>query len=90
MDDMVEKVARAIGGVFAAEHDKFINEIMKPGEPQITTTADDIMELCARAAIEAMREPTETMICARFHALGKGGRHEWVAMINAALGSKGE
>jgi hypothetical protein len=39
----------------------------------------------ARAAIEAMTEPTEAMINARFRVLGQGGQAEWQAMIRAAL-----
>lgn len=42
-------------------------------------------ERYARAAIAAMRESTEGMIKARFNNLGKGGKVEYQAMIDAAL-----
>jgi uncharacterized protein YaiI (UPF0178 family) len=74
--NMVERVARAMAanppGEWYEERD---------GK---TILARDLMPT-ARAAIEAMREPTEAMIEARFRTLGNGGQSEWQAMIDAAL-----
>lgn len=42
----------------------------------------------AKAAIEAMRNPTEDMLLARLDVSGHGSDDEWEAMINAALMEK--
>jgi hypothetical protein len=45
-------------------------------------------ERMARAALKALREPSEDMIDARFSVLGQGGKAEWEAMIDAVLGEE--
>lgn len=39
----------------------------------------------ARAAIEAMREPTDAMADEGYRAIAKGADAVWIAMIDAAL-----
>lgn len=70
--EMQKRVAKAIGDVFAAEHDRLINEIMKPGELKITATADEIMALCARAAIEAIEAGLRELLKGEFSSLTIG------------------
>jgi hypothetical protein len=73
MNDIIDRVAKAIE-----------QASQPPGQKDYTI----LMENCARAAIEAMREPTEAMLQAQF---GKDGpRACWEAMIDAALVSNGE
>ena len=69
MTSMVERVARAIANVDCGDYE------LRPNTYNAT----------ARAAIEAMRVPTDAMKEARFQRLGEGGRIEWEAMIDAAL-----
>lgn len=78
---MVERVAEAIAKASGREHEMLM---VTPGTLR-----------CARAAIEAMREPTEAMIeKARFEGsawdYGAPGqvREEWYAMIDAALNER--
>lgn len=81
MTNMVEKVAEAL---WAAQ------------EPRQTAWAREIhrrdYERLARAALEALREPTEAMLDASFIDDGRGSDVDWVlatkvwqAMIDAAL-----
>lgn len=88
--DMVEKVARAI---YAAEYGTEYQDCtpVEPSEPELV-----VLRECARAAIEAMREPTPEMIAkpddgARVHwdyncHVCGGARHAWETMIDVALG----
>ncbi len=60
MTGMVERVARALAGHFGPEFDKLLDdrrEVRKWGQPG-DNSKDDFLA-AARAAIEAMREPTE-------------------------------
>jgi hypothetical protein len=66
---MIERVARAIA---FAEGDDYHESA-------------SFFENAARAAIQELREPTGTMVAARFNVLGQGGKAEWEAMIDAAL-----
>jgi hypothetical protein len=99
MNEMIERVAEAIGGVFAAEQERLVDAAMAV-DGSLTGIADEVMAKCARAAIEAMREPTEAMLDAgadHMHEAidyslepGEGidGYHVdpvWQAMIDAAL-----
>lgn len=88
--DMIEKVARAIYAS-SAFHDN-LDSI----NPRFDSLGDEwraVMFASARAAIEAMREPTEAMNAAGHVCLPHGGYmpHEreagyvWEAMISAAL-----
>lgn len=88
MDDMVEKVARAIETACASaavSSDEYCSPAMA--------------KAAARAAIEAMREPTEAMRSAVEAEESRMGHimyetitwHQaWPIAIDAALGSKGE
>lgn len=68
MSEMVERVAKAAGDVFTAEHDAIVeymlsDEFALRGSSGATTAMVDAMLVkIARAAIEAMREPTEAML----------------------------
>lgn len=68
MNEMIERVAKAIG--------KTVYETDRGGLTGWDANA------VARAAIEAMREPTEAMLEA---ASGSIARWAWPAMIDAAL-----
>lgn len=86
MSDMVEAVAKAL-----YEHDASLSSIrwvLWPDNraPRSLRQKRDKYLAKARAAIEALREPSEAMIAARFHVMGQGGKAEWEAMISAALG----
>lgn len=81
--DMVERVARAMD----AAEDKYWAAF--PVDYPMTDESVP-MEVLARAAIEAMREPTEEMLLGGFEAdteSGFGARSVWAAMIDAALTS---
>ena len=87
---MIERVARAIFEAWAREEgsavtwDQIVEYNGRPGY----LNASNFYRLAtaeARAAIEAMREPTEAMVTARFNVLGQGGKAEWEAMIDEAL-----
>lgn len=75
MIEMVERVAEAIaisgnGGTW----DDWYNEDQR-----------EFHRKRARAAIEAMREPTESMVEAGWNAPGDQPQTHWEAMIDAAL-----
>lgn len=78
MSEMVDLVVKAL---WSAQQD---SARQKP-----LTVAEHIAYECmARAAIDAMREPTEAMLNAGMKAVGYlncGGRTEWQAMIDEAL-----
>src|SRR3546814_4905901 len=80
-EDMVERVARAISKARAL-----------PGTKPARTS--DVDRRAARAAIEAMREPTEEMArygsyeaenCIKEDPCGNAGKHVWKTMIDAIL-----
>lgn len=86
-DEMIQRVARALcaldckaaSGILGSEDLCIVGECSRWGD----NTGH------ARAAIEAMREPTEYMLS---HALGDGAwctANSWRAMIDAALGAPG-
>jgi len=52
------------------------------------TAAPGFYQHAARAAIEAMREPTEVMLDAAMQFASCDLKSEWQAMIEAALGEK--
>lgn len=73
MKEMIERVAKAIWEK---------SPVWKKGNG---ARAWELYREEARAAIEAMREPTGDMRAARFRARGRGGQAEHEAMIDAAL-----
>jgi hypothetical protein len=89
-ESMVERVARAIFETrrMTKAADGTWDEALK-GHAMKLPASFEIVELAraeARAAIEAMREPTEAMISGGFNEAHKG--HvigTWVTMIDAAL-----
>lgn len=82
MTDMIERVAKAIEGV-----EYFLNGSTVP-----TRIGPGLSPQLARAAIAAMREPTEEMyqgVCALNKMWRDSNSAEiWQAMIDAALGDK--
>jgi len=79
--EMVERVARAMDLAIQADHDYGMDV--------------EALTIMARAAIEAMREPTDEMRAAAIQDIDDDpgyGMHEvmgaWRAMISAALGEK--
>lgn len=85
MSEMVERVARAIHNAKPGNAWDWLREYAKGGDQTAKGIIDDRM-LEARAAIEAMREPTEDMSVA---ALDCGPDRDavtyWKVMIDAAL-----
>jgi len=73
MTDMIERVTQAL------------REVLWNYGVQLTKEMD---ELLARAAIEAMREPTEEMSHAGWRTDSGIGTVVWQAMIDAALHKK--
>jgi len=92
MEDMVKRVARAI-------YDNLPNENYAEPLPSEGEFSPAIIE-CARAAIAAMREPTDKMLDAcddfdiywGYRADGRPGGLDdcWRAMVGAALGESAE
>ena len=75
MSEMVERVARAIYIAEMGNLNRYDDVMMSEGAREM-----------ARAAIEAMRVPTQKMLCAAWmvdHEAYPG--EEWGAMIDAAL-----
>lgn len=93
MSDMVEKVARAI---WALQRDTDCNDYDKLWDGPCS--AKEIARDMARAAIEAMREPTEDMLEAGTNAVDDGETYScrakaegvYYGMLSAALSPKGE
>ena len=94
-DTMIERVARAISGHFGPVFDDLPKDrkaqrlSIRQGDAYCDTQ-DDMLE-AARAAIEAMREPTERMVQAGWATNGYRGdmtKAEWSAMIDVALGAE--
>jgi hypothetical protein len=87
MSEMIDRVAKAICGASGMRWDDMLSG------------ARDQFRRDARAAIEAMREPTEAMVKAAqeetyCHSWSSRGEHiedpevAWTAMIDAALGEQ--
>lgn len=95
-DDMVERVARAIyDAADPTSGDSVATALMDSpfvgdGGRDILSDIMDICRSAARAAIEAMREPTEAMVLAGCERDDGADRTNadgvYRAMINAALG----
>jgi hypothetical protein len=101
MSEMVDRVAYAMGTYMVEEMADGTFAIMNGYRDTIVradlTAADEPLDLCddmnARAAIAAMREPTDTMAAAGEAAMGREGAHDcevaahdiYQAMIDAAL-----
>lgn len=87
MSEMVERVARALFAVAAPYTDKCCS---KPKFEECQICARDAREH-ARAAIEAMREPTEAMVTRAMAddgtsmPLARGYDEVWQSMIDEAL-----
>lgn len=87
MSEMVERVARAMDPMSAKIADMLISKGLK---------SSDVLGILpmekARAAIEAMREPTEAMVeyalDVRPIMMPDTPRELWEAMIDAALGEE--
>ena len=78
MGEMVERVAKAI---YAAEHGTEYQD----GTPVRPSPDEwDVLLTCARAAIAAMREPTEAMLKAAHSACDENG-HVLIASSNRAM-----
>lgn len=91
--EMIERMARAMVGYLRPAQAKCPTELLS--HVDVDDSDLDVMAL-ARAALEAMREPTEAMINdprARCYNYGEFGDKEvrriWTAMINAALAERG-
>ena len=81
MAEMVEKVAAAI---WALQRDTDCNDYSQLWDGR--GSAKELAREMARAAIEAMREPTEAMRAAKDAIdMGAGTDGIWPAMISAAL-----
>lgn len=94
---MIERVARAMFAKLIADDDAYALA-RGDGPENITLDGSFDLRVLARAAIEAMREPTEAMAGAPYDAnvrilteagaepiLDDAAREVWQAMIDAAL-----
>lgn len=95
MSEMIDRVAKAIAETIALAHIKHnlreigqedqLEEYLKMFPIKVTLADSDV----ARAAIEAVREPTKDMIYAGNGESGHGlDIQVWQAMIDAALEGK--
>jgi len=82
MNEMIETVARAI-------YEKRNGTGCKPW-PRLPRSHQDPYRSDARAAIEAMRDPTEAMWGAVIDSPAKLRRSDWRDMIDAALNEEGQ
>ncbi len=81
MSEMVERVAQAIyDRCNHWDHDDHL-----PAYSTLTDGWKAQWQDAARAAIEAMREPTEIMCVAPEETRAIGAKRSWQAMIDAAL-----
>jgi len=81
-DDMVERVAMAL----AANVEEGFPRFVKQSWDQYTELARTAFRLRARVAIEAMREPTQTMLDATGNGeCGRWAPGVWITMVDAAL-----
>lgn len=87
MTDMVERVARAIAFADLDEQSRAVINM----DANMMYVADHYVEL-ARAAIEAMREPTDEMLWAAraVRYADEGSMEIWNGMIDAALAKPSE
>lgn len=92
MSEMVERVARAIEEKLGelTSGDYSLNYRHPDGDGELAS------EIVARAAVEAMREPTEAMLEAADRLMGveedgfPSPRSAYIAMIDSALHGEGE
>ena len=82
VSEMIKCVARAINVTYQTHGQN--------GDLRTRALSDDMAAALARAAIEAMREPTKPMIDKAWHFLGSNLRYEEVYrhIIDAALGQR--
>tara|TARA_R100000479_G_scaffold176487_1_gene131331 strand:- start:24691 stop:24954 length:264 start_codon:yes stop_codon:yes gene_type:complete len=79
-ESMIGRVARAMRGSAKSDEASILcEEFAGWGE-------DEDFILLARAAIEAMREPTDVMVAAAYRDHIPDGADAWQAMIDAAMG----
>jgi hypothetical protein len=82
MSEMVERVARAI---FPEAEDYTWDDFANAPNGSAERITASVYRMRARAAIEAMREPTEAMVHAGMSEEGTDLPSEYRAMIDAAL-----
>lgn len=82
MTTMIERVARAL--VAATPGTGSVDEHMDPSKG----VRDSVWFPLARAAIEAMREPTESQLRAAWNKVDSNIDDFWRAMIDASLNEK--
>lgn len=82
-DSMVERVARALVESFNTSKNYPPPIVRRPWE-QLPPSGRAYAYDQARAAIAAMREPTQKMLAAGFHD-DESNRDFWISMIDAAL-----
>jgi len=96
MTDVVERVARALVNAHAPDNSQTLREVLDwfDNEWPLSCDFNELALAAARAAIKAMREPTEEMMDAGWEApsnvdcagpLSADMRAPWQAMIDAAL-----
>lgn len=107
MGEMVKRLARAICAAYGDEYDEQPADLaalealrrrengsrydgIHPHDPGLPTQAD--WDECARAALQAIREPTKAMVLTGDNHTNCGGScgnragwHAWVSMIDVAL-----
>lgn len=85
MSEMVERVARAI----LASHDYSKNDGKEGGFESLSPEWQEVLLANARAAIEAMRWPTDAMFTIGSNRLNDDGDYDaedvWFGMIDEAL-----
>jgi hypothetical protein len=89
MNEMIERVARKMGAVLLPQQEHYaVGDLNGTVFSYVDVQELDMADL-ARAAIEAMREPTDEMLNAAVYAESDltraGHRSVYRAMINAAL-----
>lgn len=91
MSEMIENVGlAALNGLLDRRGIKSELEAVRDDDPELWT---EIVRESGRAAIEAMREPTEIMLVAGYDAwayVDSTQLHSWRAMIDMALGRRGD
>lgn len=88
MSGMIERVAKAI--CLAESRNPMERRTVGDGELEMVLWEWELRTPAARAAIQAMREPTENMSSAAFHALmdSDDDNDIYRAMIDSALEEK--
>jgi hypothetical protein len=84
MSQMVERVAKAIDDILGADHESLSLE-MGTGSLTAKKLRAEAMEDAARAAIEAMREPTKAILDIKTMSTSFSNDEIWRDMIDAAL-----